>query len=179
MQSGKQIARFSYPGQVPIDAGMMGVTERELLERAPQFESYNGSSIRGYDFRADRRGREQVAGSGGNTGYFYTPISPDDVFHFGKQNQERVRVLQQDGVVQALVLAGSDKDVDQVRQMIRGFAESGAVFLPDVGMQETGYWNPAIVTGDDGTATVDVYRPRPLHGLGPCRERNHDGDAGR
>ncbi|MBN2024624.1 MAG: tetratricopeptide repeat protein [Pirellulales bacterium] len=50
-------------------------------------------------------------------------------------------------------------DVNAAQQAIAGLAADGALLLPNLGPQETGYWNPSIVTDDQGKATVTLTVP--------------------
>jgi alpha-2-macroglobulin len=128
-----------------------------------QFGAYfagGRSSIRGYDFRQSGRGGERAAGMDGATRYFREPANADDFVRFGKQNLQQVRVLQRNGVVQGVHLGDfADWDSDETKEVVHRLVQSGAVLLPSVGVQETGYWNPAIVTDKTGTATVTFTVP--------------------
>ena len=53
----------------------------------------------------------------------------------------------------------SDASQRQMDLLANDLAGKGAVLLPTLGPQETGYWNPAIVTGKDGTATLTLPVP--------------------
>ena len=50
-------------------------------------------------------------------------------------------------------------DQEQAKALAAALAEAGVVSLSGLGLQETGYWNPAIVTGKDGRATVTITVP--------------------
>ncbi len=50
-------------------------------------------------------------------------------------------------------------DGKQAEGLARRLNESGAVLLPAVESHETAFWNPAVVTGQDGKATVTVTLP--------------------
>jgi uncharacterized protein YfaS (alpha-2-macroglobulin family)/TolA-binding protein len=58
----------------------------------------------------------------------------------------------------ANVYFGLMTDVEQNAEGKR-LADAGAMLLPQLIIQETGYWNPSIVTGKDGKATVAVTLP--------------------
>ncbi len=97
-------------------------------------------------------------------------VRPDAWF---MQDGKQVVMLDSKGVAQnvqvealdgldVLVLRGDPRDVEQVTRVvaqIEELKEAGAVFMPGLGPQETGYWNPAVVTGDDGKATVTFTVP--------------------
>ncbi|MEX2186156.1 MAG: tetratricopeptide repeat protein, partial [Pirellulales bacterium] len=52
-------------------------------------------------------------------------------------------------------------ELGDAEQMAEGkrLAEAGAMMLPQLIIQETGYWNPSVVTDKDGKATVAVTLP--------------------
>lgn len=52
-------------------------------------------------------------------------------------------------------------DLSDAEQQAEGkrLADAGALLLPQLIIQETGYWNPSVVTGQDGKATVAVTLP--------------------
>lgn len=68
-------------------------------------------------------------------------------------------VLYSDGTVEYLNLHWLAADDHLAKERVRQFAEQGAVVLPLVDWQETGYWNPTIVTDASGTATLTVVMP--------------------
>ena len=47
----------------------------------------------------------------------------------------------------------------QTQAAIDELDRAGTMLLPHLGPQETGYWNPAVTTGDDGKATVTFTMP--------------------
>ncbi len=64
-------------------------------------------------------------------------------------------MLQANGVVQGISLQNKNQSqVEYVQQLVNQLAGQGAVLLPDAGLQETAYWNPAIVTDENGQATI-------------------------
>ena len=50
-------------------------------------------------------------------------------------------------------------DDKQAAAMAAEFNSSGAILLSALLPQETGYWNPAVTTGADGTATITLTVP--------------------
>ena len=50
----------------------------------------------------------------------------------------------------------SEKRAKEIAVELRA---AGAVIVPIVSQQETGYWNPAVTTGEDGKATVTFTVP--------------------
>ncbi|MDZ4781293.1 MAG: tetratricopeptide repeat protein [Planctomycetia bacterium] len=68
-------------------------------------------------------------------------------------------VLFANGTVRYLNLHQLAADDNLGRILVRQWAEQGAVVLPLVDWQETGYWNPAVVTDASGTATVSIVLP--------------------
>jgi len=80
------------------------------------------------------------------------------------QTVHGVNVLQPDGTQQDFSFFigfrhGGEAQQKRAQELIAELAEAGAVLLPALGPQETGYWNPAVVTGEDGTATVTFHVP--------------------
>ncbi|MEO2021205.1 MAG: alpha-2-macroglobulin family protein, partial [Pirellulaceae bacterium] len=73
------------------------------------------------------------------------------------KNRREVQVLQPDGTSWFLTLKGrSDKELAAAVDQL---AQAGAVLLPHLSAQETGYWNPAITTNEKGLASVTVTLP--------------------
>jgi len=60
-------------------------------------------------------------------------------------------------VVRVVDLSGVD--AGKVLAILKAVAPDGAVLLRDLPLQETGYWNPAVVTGADGKATLTFCLP--------------------
>jgi hypothetical protein len=156
IQAGDKVERSELGLQ---EALLFGSTiDKESLGRGAQFAFYfNGdrSSVRGYDFRHHGKADTDL---GVMQGYFLAPVRSEDLVQLRKQNLSEIRVLLRDGSVQGVNLAGLG-DVAAVKVLADQLAQTGAVLLPSAGMQETGYWNPAIVTGEDGTATVTFTVP--------------------
>ena len=78
------------------------------------------------------------------------------------QGSAGVAVLFSDGTVQQFDVDDFDGDgAAQVTSVAVAaeMAKAGAVLLPGLVQQETGYWNPAVVTGEDGRATVEFTLP--------------------
>jgi uncharacterized protein YfaS (alpha-2-macroglobulin family)/tetratricopeptide (TPR) repeat protein len=69
------------------------------------------------------------------------------------------QVLYGNGAVQYLNLHDLAADETKARQLVEAFTAEGAVVLPLVDWQETGYWNPMIVTDASGQATLTVTMP--------------------
>ncbi|HIA19556.1 MAG TPA: hypothetical protein EYN70_09105, partial [Planctomycetaceae bacterium] len=73
------------------------------------------------------------------------------------KNRREVQVLQPDGTSWYLPLHGrSDKELATAVDQL---AQAGAVLLPHLPAQETGYWNPSITTDEKGQASVTVTLP--------------------
>ncbi|NLS96777.1 MAG: tetratricopeptide repeat protein [Planctomycetaceae bacterium] len=157
MQAGGEAEQFSFFLGFQRDAGVVGgiVVDEESLARGAQYGTYSAGdrvSAGGY---AARRVAEEGAES-----YYYTPANADDLVRLGRENVAQIRVLQRDGTEQAFTLGGrADFDVADAKRLAGRLGEAGAMLLPDAGMQETGYWNPAVVTGDDGMAKVTFTVP--------------------
>ncbi len=103
-------------------------------------------------------GAEIGAELGAVGGYFFAPMSGEKLAQLGRQSQSEIRVLQRDGSVLGLNLRNAG-NADAIKELGDRLAETGAVLLPGDGLQETGYWNPALVTGEDGTAIVTFTVP--------------------
>ena len=70
-----------------------------------------------------------------------------------------VAAIQADGTFGHLLVIRGKVDADQLREGIERLRRAGTVLLPELGPQETGYWNPAVVTGRDGKATARFRLP--------------------
>jgi len=57
------------------------------------------------------------------------------------------------------IVSGNRRDEAQVEALFDQLAKRGTALLPDLPPHETGYWNPSIVTGEDGKATVTFELP--------------------
>jgi len=75
-------------------------------------------------------------------------------------------VLVTNGGVQAMaddgswfMVTGNQRDQDQVAALLNDLAERGTALMPNLPPHETGYWNPSVVTGKDGKATVTFELP--------------------
>ena len=76
------------------------------------------------------------------------------------------KVLITNGGVQAMAGDGSwfmvtdnQRDQAQVAALLNDLAERGTALMPNLPPHETGYWNPSVVTGEDGKATVTFELP--------------------
>jgi len=57
------------------------------------------------------------------------------------------------------MVTGNRRDEAQVEALFDQLAKRGTALLPNLPPHETGYWNPSIVTGEDGKATVTFELP--------------------
>ncbi len=92
--------------------------------------------------------------------YRYAPANADNLIQLGRQNRQQVTILLADGQVKGVNLwdAGGF-DPARAQSLAERLAESGAVLLPGLGSEETGFWDPAVVTGEEGTARVTFTVP--------------------
>ncbi|MHB1035874.1 MAG: tetratricopeptide repeat protein [Pirellulales bacterium] len=93
---------------------------------------------------------------------WYVAPNAKDLGAMVAQNRKQVAVLWGDGSMQNLdvvVAMGDPNDVAKVQALADSLNKAGAVLLPDFGPQETGYWNPSIVTDKEGKATVQLTVP--------------------
>ncbi|MHB8899311.1 MAG: MG2 domain-containing protein [Thermoguttaceae bacterium] len=128
----------------------------ESLGRGFQYGYFGAdASARGDDFGHDRKA---VTDWDAVQLYSLAPVTSENLDDLRRQNLSEIRVLQRDGSVVGVNLSVLG-DTVRARQAADRLAEAGAVLLPGVGPQETAYWNPAIVTGEDGTATVTFTVP--------------------
>jgi len=96
----------------------------------------------------------------GDRRYDYAPANADNLMQLGRQNRQQVTVLLAGGQVKGVNLRdGGGFDPARARDLASSLAETGAVLLPGLGSQETGFWDPAVATGDDGTARVTFTVP--------------------
>jgi len=57
------------------------------------------------------------------------------------------------------MVAGNGRDQAQVAALLNDLADRGTALMPNLPPHETGYWNPSVVTGEDGKATVTFELP--------------------
>lgn len=69
------------------------------------------------------------------------------------------QVIYANGAVRYLNLHELAADRDMAQKLVEEFSAQGAVVLPLIDWQETGYWNPSIVTDANGQATLTVAMP--------------------
>ena len=75
-------------------------------------------------------------------------------------NQGQIFVLDNSGNMKNVQLAaGGEWNEAKAQAMAEDLARSGAVLLSAMLPQETGYWNPAVVTDKEGKATLEVTVP--------------------
>ena len=99
------------------------------------------------------------AGSGRSYSY-YAPANADQLIELGRQNRRQVSILLADGAVKGVNLWDvGGFDPARAHELAGRLAATGAVLLPGTGPQETGFWDPAVTTGDDGTARVAFTVP--------------------
>jgi uncharacterized protein YfaS (alpha-2-macroglobulin family)/TolA-binding protein len=99
-----------------------------------------------------------LAQRGGEDGISAMALLPflGDTGKLQVQNKS-VQVLDTNGV--AWHFNAGDMNPQKVQEAVTKLANEGAVLLPHLPLQETGYWNPAIATDDKGQATVTVTLP--------------------
>ena len=89
------------------------------------------------------------------------PVTEHDgrlLTEFAKNYRSReVGVIQRDGGWFYTNLADMDKD--EANETAQRLAAAGGLLLPGLAPQETGYWNPAITTGEKGIATIQLTLP--------------------
>jgi tetratricopeptide (TPR) repeat protein len=94
-------------------------------------------------------------------GHYYVAPNANDLRQWAAEKpQSGLAYMDRNGTLQNLVLL-SDGTLDQktADALAAELNKAGAVLLPGLGPQETGYWNPSVVTGEDGKATVKFAVP--------------------
>jgi tetratricopeptide (TPR) repeat protein len=81
----------------------------------------------------------------------------EDLIEKTKSND--LQALSQSGEWFNLNLGRAGALAADAKELVARLAEEGAVLMPQLGAQETGYWNPAIVTDEKGQATVEFDLP--------------------
>ncbi len=98
--------------------------------------------------------------NGGNGYAGGSTVTAGDLNGLIAQNQTQVLVVDNSGKYRAVRLGHNGKlDDKRAAAMAAEFNSSGAILLSALLPQETGYWNPVVTTGADGTATVDLTVP--------------------
>ena len=76
------------------------------------------------------------------------------------QNQKQVVVIDNSGMYRSVRLGENGRlDEKRAAALAAEFNASGAILLSALLSQETGYWNPAVATGADGTAPITLTVP--------------------
>ena len=98
--------------------------------------------------------------NGGNAYTGGSNVTAGDLNGLVLQNQSQVLVVDNSGKF-CCVRLGDNGRLDQKRAaaMAAEFNASGAILLSALLPQETGYWNPAVTTGADGTAKISLTLP--------------------
>ena len=77
-----------------------------------------------------------------------------------EQGNSSVLVVDNSGKYRNIRLGDNGKlDAKKAEAMAADFNASGAILLSALLPQETGYWNPAVITGADGKATLTLNVP--------------------
>ena len=98
--------------------------------------------------------------NGGNTYTGGTNITGGDLNFLIAQNGGTFGCVDNSGMYRNIRLGDNGKLGDkQAEAMAAEFNSSGAILLSALLPQETGYWNPVVTTGADGTATVSLIVP--------------------
>jgi len=98
-----------------------------------------------------------------NSGNIYaggTHITAGDLNGLVSQNQKQVMVVDNSGMYRSVRLGDNGKlDDKRAAALAAEFNASGAILLSALLPQETGFWNPVVTTGADGTATITLTVP--------------------
>ncbi|MBN2475322.1 MAG: tetratricopeptide repeat protein [Pirellulales bacterium] len=134
------------------------------LAPAGATSSRGGQRVEFFDSDADYNGiaaNQSVAGTLDlSLGRVYVNANGDGLLDLAAQNQHRVYVLSGNGTMFNWGFAQAGRwDVQVAEAKAAELTRAGAVLLPGLLHQETGYWNPAVTTGDDGKATVTLAVP--------------------
>ncbi len=92
-------------------------------------------------------------------GEFYLGASESSLKGLAGENRRSVVALDRNGVMQNFRL-DERPDAPETEELIRALQESGSVLLPQADSHETGYWNPTVVTDENGKATVRFIMPQ-------------------
>ena len=108
-----------------------------------------------------------IAGTWGKQGsarnldlYFDVPVDLKDVnangaidwFDFAQQSSTDLNGIDASGVF----LAINGRSEEELKDLV----DTGLTLLPGMANAETAFWDPAVVTGEDGTATVTITMPQ-------------------
>ncbi|MGA2032865.1 MAG: tetratricopeptide repeat protein, partial [Thermoguttaceae bacterium] len=98
--------------------------------------------------------------TGANTYAGGTVISAGDLSGLMAQNGRQVLVVDAEGKMRNVTLFRGDKWDDRLAaSQATELSRAGATLFAAFAAQETGYWNPAVTTGDDGQAQVTLTLP--------------------
>ena len=91
---------------------------------------------------------------------FAKAVTASDIGNLAAQQQNLVMATDRSGTLAIVNLEYADaRDPQKAAALAAQLNKAGVTLLAGLGAQETGYWNPAIVTGADGKATVTVTVP--------------------
>ncbi|HZZ71655.1 MAG TPA: tetratricopeptide repeat protein [Pirellulales bacterium] len=100
--------------------------------------------------------------NGGNFNGNTLAVNPSNITNFYNSGQRDVIVCLSDGTqfnVNFQNRLGGKTEGAQVQKLADELNRSGALLLPSVGSQETGYWNPSVFTDKKGVATLTLTVP--------------------
>jgi len=159
-------------------AGYEGMALRpQATEQTAQLELSSRNARRALVQRFGGRSAAQAMArqpSGGEQGFFAWDRASSSRWHAGafypQGGNQRGQlgdtlaangtILDDSGNMQLVNLpAGVVAATEQTRELLARLAESGASLLAAAVPQETGYWNPAVVTDEEGKATVTFVVP--------------------
>ncbi|MHC4180255.1 MAG: MG2 domain-containing protein, partial [Planctomycetota bacterium] len=93
-------------------------------------------------------------------GTWQVAANADNLNALVNNNFSQLTILDGGGVMQQFDIDADDRwDRRSAEAVAAELTKAGAVLLPALRWQETGYWNPAVVTGEDGKATVTIAMP--------------------
>ena len=88
-----------------------------------------------------------------------TTITSGEITWFQAAGQRQLLVVDNSGKYRSVHLGNGKLDDKKAAALADEFNASGAILLSAMLPQETGYWNPAVTTGPDGTATLTLTVP--------------------
>ncbi|MGH7140407.1 MAG: alpha-2-macroglobulin family protein, partial [Pirellulales bacterium] len=138
--------------------GMGGFGGRQSLGRKSGGESTR--RLTGKELFGESKADDAKKAVPDSFAYFAAPEA-DALINMNTHGQQNPTVLMADGTQRnwQLGLNFTVPDGKKLREAAEKLKTAGAVLLPAQGSQETAYWNPAIVTDEDGKATVTITLP--------------------
>jgi alpha-2-macroglobulin len=145
------------------DSGKLGEGQRPRYGAGEDFDQVRRSrgafTTESFDLRDGDDVSHYAQNSAAPDNYaFFAPPTSISLLQLHANGVNNPTLLLRDGTQNNFRLGVNYVEAD-AKKLADKLGKEGAMFLPPQGSQETGYWNPAIVTDKDGKAAVTITLP--------------------